>query len=110
MLKRNPDAVARPVPAPGLANPLTWVSQPHGRLRWGDISGEHRGFATITPCSSQGSSVIEAHLHRLRKRAAISASEEEALRSLVSESRRHGPDKVLVAEEELLKHSLLLLH
>ena len=54
--------------------------------------------------------MIEAHLHRLRKRAPISESEEEALRGLVAETRRHGPDKVLVVEDEPLSQSLLVLH
>ena len=54
--------------------------------------------------------MIEAHLRRLRKRAPISEAEEEALRGLVADSRRHGPDKTLVEEGEPLDQSLLLIH
>jgi len=56
------------------------------------------------------SSVIQAHLKRLRIRAPISASEEKALRDLVQETRRSPPDQEIVHEGEPLEHSLLLLH
>ena len=54
--------------------------------------------------------MIEAHLRRLRKRAPISAAEEDALRGLISETRRSGPDQVLVREGQILNTSLLLVH
>jgi CRP-like cAMP-binding protein len=53
--------------------------------------------------------LIDAHLARLRKRAPISATEEEALRGLVSRTIRAPADRTLVREGELLDHSLLLI-
>jgi CRP-like cAMP-binding protein len=53
--------------------------------------------------------VIEAHLRRLRKRDSIGPAEEEAIRALVSETRRVPAHKTLIRKGELLEHSILLL-
>jgi CRP-like cAMP-binding protein len=53
--------------------------------------------------------MITAHLKKLKIRTAISAEEERVIRGLVSETRRFGPDQVLVRAGEELHHSLLLL-
>jgi CRP-like cAMP-binding protein len=53
--------------------------------------------------------VIEAHLRRLRRRDAVDADEERAIRGLVSETRRIAVHKTLVREAEELQHSILLI-
>jgi CRP-like cAMP-binding protein len=53
--------------------------------------------------------VIEAHLRRLRQRDTIGAAEEEAIRGLVSETRRVAAHKTLIREGEELRSSILLI-
>lgn len=53
--------------------------------------------------------MIEAHLRRLRQRDTIGASEERAIRGLVSETRRVAAHKTLIREGEELRHSILLI-
>lgn len=53
--------------------------------------------------------MITAHLKKLKLRTTISPEEERVIRSLVSESRRVGPDQAVVRAGEALHHSLLLL-
>jgi CRP-like cAMP-binding protein len=53
--------------------------------------------------------VIEAHLRKLRQRDTIEASEERAIRELVSETRRVAAHKTLIREGEELQHSILLI-
>ena len=53
--------------------------------------------------------MIEAHLRKIRKRDAIDAAEERAIRGLVSETQRVAAHKTLVREGEELHHSILLI-
>ncbi|HJR83261.1 MAG TPA: Crp/Fnr family transcriptional regulator [Sphingomicrobium sp.] len=53
--------------------------------------------------------MIEAHLKKLRIRDHISAEEEAAIRSMVSEVREYRADQVVVRRNQELKESLLLL-
>jgi CRP-like cAMP-binding protein len=53
--------------------------------------------------------VIERHLLKLRARHEINAEEEEAIRGLISETREHPADRVLVRANDPLSVSMLLL-
>ena len=53
--------------------------------------------------------MIDAHLRRLRKRDRIGAAEEQAIRALVSETRRLKGQQVVVRKGERLQHSVLLI-
>ncbi len=53
--------------------------------------------------------MIDAHLRRLRKRDTISASEEKAIRGLVSETWRVPAHRTLIREGQPLNQSLLLV-
>jgi CRP-like cAMP-binding protein len=53
--------------------------------------------------------MITAHFKKLKLRSAISAEDERLIRGLISETRRVGPDQVIVRAGEELHHSLLLL-
>lgn len=53
--------------------------------------------------------MIERYLLKLRARAEVSAEEEVALRSAVSETRTFPPDHVFVRRGQVLSHSTLLL-
>ena len=53
--------------------------------------------------------MITAHLKKIKLRTSISAEEERVIRGLVSETRRVGPDQVIVRAGQELHHSLLLL-
>lgn len=53
--------------------------------------------------------MITVHLRKLRRRIEISSEEERAIRGLVSETRRHRPDELVVRAGEELNVSLMLL-
>jgi CRP-like cAMP-binding protein len=53
--------------------------------------------------------MIQAHLQKLRQRTEISPDEQRAIEGLVQETRKVGPDTVVVREGEQLSTSLLLL-
>ena len=53
--------------------------------------------------------MITAHLKKLKLRTTISAEEERVIRGLVKETRRVGPDQLLVRAGEELHESLMLL-
>ena len=53
--------------------------------------------------------MISVHLKKLKRRIEISADEERALRSVVTETRRVGPDQVLIRGGQELNVSLLLI-
>jgi CRP-like cAMP-binding protein len=53
--------------------------------------------------------MISVHLKKLRRRIEISSEEERAIRGLVSETRRHRPDEIIVRAGEELSNSMLLL-
>lgn len=53
--------------------------------------------------------MITAHLKKLKLRTPISAEEERVIRGLVKETRRIGPDQVIVRAGEELHESLMLL-
>lgn len=53
--------------------------------------------------------MISMHLSKLRRRSAISPDEERAIRSLVAETRRIGPDQILIRGGEDLNVSILLI-
>ena len=52
---------------------------------------------------------MESHFRKLRRRHDISAAEEAAIRDLVADHRRVGPDQVLIKAGQPLQESLLLL-
>jgi CRP-like cAMP-binding protein len=53
--------------------------------------------------------MITAHLKKLKLRTPISAEEERVVRGLIKETRRVGPDQLLVRAGEELHESLMLL-
>ena len=53
--------------------------------------------------------MISVHLSKLRRRTALSPEEERAIRSLVAETRRIGPDQILIRGGEDLNVSILLI-
>lgn len=53
--------------------------------------------------------MITAHLKKLKLRTPISAEEERVIRGLIKETRRIGPDQMLVRAGEELHESLMLL-
>ena len=53
--------------------------------------------------------MISVHLKKLKRRIEISSDEERALRSVVTETRRVGPDQVLIRSGQELNVSLLLI-
>jgi CRP-like cAMP-binding protein len=53
--------------------------------------------------------MISVHLKKLKRRIEISSDEERALRSVVTETRRVGPDQVLIRGGQELNVSLLLI-
>lgn len=52
--------------------------------------------------------MITAHIKKVRRRIDVSAEEERSIQGLVSETRRVGPDQVLIREGEPLSNSLML--
>ncbi len=53
--------------------------------------------------------MISVHLKKLRQRTDISSEEERAIRDAVAETRKVGPDEILVRSGEELNSSLMLL-
>src|SRR5690349_17256548 len=53
--------------------------------------------------------MISVHLKKLKRRIEISSDEERALRSVISETRRVGPDQILIRGGQELNVSLLLI-
>ena len=53
--------------------------------------------------------MITVHLKKLRRRIELSSEEEKALRGMVGETRRVGPDQILIRAGEELTSSVLLL-
>lgn len=53
--------------------------------------------------------MISVHLKKLKRRIEISSDEERALRSVVTETRRVGPDQILIRGGQELNVSLLLI-
>ena len=53
--------------------------------------------------------MITVHLKKLKRRIEISSDEERALRSVIAETRRVGPDQILIRGGQELNVSLLLI-
>ena len=53
--------------------------------------------------------MISVHLKKLKRRIEISSEEERAIRSVVAETKRVGPDQILIGAGQDLNVSLLLL-
>ena len=53
--------------------------------------------------------MISVHLQKLKRRIEISSDEERALRSVITETRRVGPDQILIRGGQELNVSLLLI-
>ena len=53
--------------------------------------------------------MITVHLKKLRRRTELSPDEEKAIRGVVAETRRVGPDRILIRSGEELNSSVMLL-